>query len=139
MDQRFEAKPAESEVRASLMLWPELAGKSLRPVFISAFGDIFVESSSGEVFMANPLELSCDWVAGSVAELERLFANSEWAQDQLLTEVLVLADERGIVRSPEQVFAAAPHPALSGSLLVENLIPMNLAVWHHICAQLRGG
>lgn len=139
MDERFEAEPPEAEVRSSLALWPELAGMTIRPLFVSAFGDIFVESSAGEILMANALELSCDRIAKSVNQLQELFLDPEWAQDQLLTELLLLADERGVKRSREQVFAAAPHPTLSGSLLVEHLVPMNLSVWHHICSQLRGG
>jgi hypothetical protein len=139
MDPRFEARPEALEIETALELWPELAGKTIRPLFVSAFGDIFVETPSGEILMANPLELSCDRIAGSVAELERLFANPEWAQEQLLTELLLLAEERGVRRSADQVFAAAPHPSFSGSLRVENLVPMNLSVWHHICAQIRGG
>ena len=62
-----------------------------------------------------------------------------WARERLVTELLLLAEERGIRRGQHQVFAVAPHPFLSGSLRVENLVAMDLPVWHHICSQLRLG
>jgi hypothetical protein len=49
----------------------------------------------------------------------------------------MLAHERGLERPPHQVFAIAPHPSLTGSLRVEQLMPMDLAGWHHIAAELR--
>jgi hypothetical protein len=77
-------------------------------------------------------------MADSVAHLERLFSDSSWAEQRLMTELLLLAEERGIRRKQHQVFAIAPHPSLSGSMRVENLVAMDLHVWHHICSQLRG-
>jgi hypothetical protein len=76
-------------------------------------------------------------VAGSVQELQRLFADSSWAQERLLTEVAMLAHERGLNRPPHQVFAVAPHPSFTGAIRVEQLMPMDLVLWHDIAAQLR--
>jgi hypothetical protein len=46
-------------------LWPELAGKRIRPLLVTAFGDIFVETESDEVWVASPVELTCEGVASS--------------------------------------------------------------------------
>ena len=137
MDPLFVASPTEAEIANALRLWPELSSKRVRPLLVSAFGDIFVETDAGDVWIASPIELSCDRIAGSVKELEQLFADPAWAKLRLLTEVALLARERGIERAPRQVFAAAPHPSFTGSLLVEQLMPMDLLVWHTIAVQLR--
>ncbi len=137
MDPLFEAKPAEAEIGRALGFWPELAGQRLRPLLVTAFGDIFVELESGEVWVASPVELECEPIAASVTELEALFADLEWARLRLLTDVALLARDRGIERPTEQVFALAPHPCFTGSILVENLQPMDLVVWHSIATQLR--
>jgi hypothetical protein len=104
---------------------------------VTAFGDIYVETAEGEVLVANPLELECSRVADSVAHLERLFSDPSWAQEQLITELVLLANERGVRREQHQVFACAPHPCLTGGVRVENLVAMDLHIWHHICSQLR--
>jgi hypothetical protein len=137
MDPLFVATPSEGSISAALQLWPELASKRTRPLLVSAFGDIYVESSTGEVWVAQPLELTCEQVASSVDALQKLFSSAKWAQERLLTEVVLLAKERGKVRPESQVFAVAPHPSLGGRIRVENLVAMELQVWHHICSQLR--
>jgi hypothetical protein len=137
MNPLFVANPEQTEVADALRLWPELAGKRIRPLFVSAFGDIFVEIDAGDVWVASPMELTCERVAGSAVELERLFANPAWTEERLLTEVALLASERDMVRPSRQVFAIAPHPTFTGSIRADQLRPMDLAVWHHIATQLR--
>ena len=122
---------------AALRLWPELAGMRIRPLLVSAFGDIYVESSAGEVWVAQPLELSCERVADSVDSLQKMFSDAAWARERLLTEVALLAQDKGKARAESQVFAVAPHPGIGGMIRVESLVAMDLEVWHHICSQLR--
>ena len=136
MDPRFIATPPASDVARALALWPELGGKRIRPLVITAFGGIFVETDQGEVLLADPIGLTCKQVARSPIELQRLFSGPSWARERLLVDVAILAHERGIARAPHQVFSIAPHPCFSGRLDVEHLVPMDLYVWHHICSQL---
>lgn len=137
MDPAFIATPSEEDISAALSLWPELAGRGIRPLLVTAFGDIYVETDTGEVWVANPIELECSLVTNSVQELQELFSNTEWADEHLITNLALLAKERGVSRDPHQVYAFAPHPSFTGSLHVEQLIPMDLNVWHHISCQLR--
>jgi len=137
MNPLFIANPSEASIGNALRLWPELGGKRIRPLLVSAFGDVYVETSEGDVWVAQPLELTCEPVASSVDELQRLFSNADWAQERLLTEIALLAHERGKARPQAQVFSVAPHPSLGGLIGVENLMAMDLEVWHHICSQIR--
>lgn len=137
MDPAFVATPTESAISAALALWPELAGYRVRPLLVTAFADIYVEKEAGEVWAAKPIELECGRVCGSVEELQRLFSDPEWAAENLLTDLALLAKERGISREASQVFAFAPHPSFTGNLGIEQLMPMDLDVWHHLCRQIR--
>ena len=74
MNPLFVATPSEESIAAALGLWPELAGMRIRPLLVSAFGDIYVESSAGDVWVAQPLELSCERVADSVDSLQKMFS-----------------------------------------------------------------
>ena len=139
MNPLFIATVPAADVATALRLWPELAGRRIRPLLVSALGDIYVETDAGEVLVVDPLNLDCSHAADSVAHLEQLFSDPSWARERLVMELLLLAEERGIRRGQHQVFAVAPHPCLSGSLGVENLVAMDLPVWHHICSQLRLG
>jgi len=57
--------------------------------------------------------------------------------EELLTEVALLARDRGVQRPPDQVFAIAPHPCFTGSIMAGELVPMNLRIWHNIALQFR--
>jgi hypothetical protein len=139
MDTRFAATPETSEITAALALWPELASRRIRPLFVSAFGDIYVETEDGEVWLTDPIALICEPITKSPSAVEALFADPVWAEEHLMTDLVVLASERGAIRPPHRVFALAPHPSLTGTISVDNLVVMDLAVWHHICSQLRLG
>ena len=79
MDPTFIATPSESALSAALSVWPELTGRRIRPLLVTAFGDIYVETDTGEVLVAKPIELECARVCDSVEELQKLFSNPTWA------------------------------------------------------------
>lgn len=137
MDPLFVAEPPEADIAAALKLWPEAVATPVRPLLITAFGDIYFEAEAGQIFLADPLELTCAKVANSVKDLERLFADSAWAKKRLMTEVLLLAQEKGMHRAAHQVFSVAPHPCFTGAIRVEQLHAMDLHIWHQICSRLR--
>lgn len=137
VDPRFQASPPQSEIAKALALWPEIAGLRVRPLLVSAFGDIYVESARGEVLVADPLDLTCEVIAPSATALGEMFVDPDWADERLMSELVLLAEERGIIRLSHQVFAAAPHPSLSGELRLDHLLVMDLLPWHQIATQLR--
>ena len=89
------------------------------------------------MWAASPIELTCEPLARSVEELERLFADPSGADLRLLSEVALLARDKGIDRPKHQVFAIAPHPAFTGSITAGKLVPMDLTTWHHLASQIR--
>jgi len=138
MDPIFISTPNEEAINAALSVWPELAGRRVRPLLVTAFGDIYIETQEGEVWAAKPIEIEVAKVCNSVQELEKLFSNPEWAEESLITNLVLLANEKGIKREPYQVFAFAPHPCMTGSLDIEHIMPMEVNTWHQLCSQLGG-
>ena len=137
MDQLFVASPNLVQISETLKLWPELSGKRIRPILVTALGDVFVETPEGDVWCADPLELTCGPEVGSTEEFKQLLAEPRWAERRLPTDVLLLAQSQGRERRADQVFGVAPHPCFTGVIRVEQLVPMDLAVWHGIATQLR--
>ena len=137
MDPRFVANPPDSEIHKSLAMWPELAGTRIRPLLVTAFGDIFVERDDGKVILFDTIELQCSEVASSTEEVEDKFADTDWADERLMPSVILKAEEQGKNRKPDQIYSIAPHPCTTGQILSEQLDAMNLSVWHLICTQMR--
>lgn len=137
MDPMLLATPDETQIRDALATWPELAEARIKPLLVTAFGDIFVETNSGEVWVASPVYLEFERVAGSVSDFERLFADQEWTDMRLLTGLAMRAQREGLQREPDQVFAIAPHPRFTDSPMDGKLVPMTLRIWHHMAAQMR--
>lgn len=67
LDQLFVATPSEAEIGETLTMWPELSGLRLRPLLVTAFGDVFVETADGDVRVVSAIDISCEAVAPSVA------------------------------------------------------------------------
>jgi hypothetical protein len=137
IDARFISTPSADEIERALQLWPELAGQRIRPLLVTAFGDVFVETVDGRVVVVDTLELMVSQIAGSHAEYLARFEDDDWVSQRFLGDLVLLAIERGIERQPDGVFAAAPHPCTGAALAVERLTPMPLVAWHSICASLR--
>ena len=137
MDPRFIATPTETDIAQALKLWPELAVRRIRPVLVTAFGVICVETETGEVLAADPIDLLCEQVAESRQELELLVSDREWSEAFLLTDIALLAHDKGVTREQEQIFSISPHPCFSGEINVTNLMAMDLHVWHSLCVKMR--
>jgi hypothetical protein len=69
MDPWFVATPGEAAIAATLRMWPAMDGLRVRALPVSAFG---LEKGAGELWVASPIDLSCERVASSVEELQRL-------------------------------------------------------------------
>jgi hypothetical protein len=137
MDPMLVATPDEAQIRDALATWPELATARIRPLLVTAFGDIFLETPDGEVWVASPVYLEFERVAGSVRDFEELFADQEWTDTRLLTGLAMRAQREGPERLPDQVFGIAPHPRFTDAPMDGKLVPMSLRVWHHMAAQMR--
>jgi len=90
------ATPDDAQIRDALATWPELAAARVKPLLVTAFGDILVETADGEVWVASPVDLAFERIAGSVGDFKQLFADREWTDTNLLTGLAMRAQREGI-------------------------------------------
>ena len=135
LDTSLFASPSHDDIERSLACWPLVSGR-LKPHAVSAFGDVFYQRPDGAIHRLDPLEGIVTVAATSAEQFNDLLKDKDWLDGNLMPELINLAMERGITRDPHQVFAFAPHPVFTGALRVEQMMPMDLPVWHGIASQL---
>lgn len=120
-------------------MWPNTIQGQLRPIGMSAFGDLFFERRDGRIERLDVLEGGTSEVARSAAEFSESMNTVTWQEQFLLSQGVALLTERGVRRNPNQCFAFAPHPSFVGKLDWERVVLMDAPVWHSICSQLLDG
>ena len=124
---------------ALMSLWPRNLTGDFSPIGFSAFGDCFVQREWGEVQRLDVLVGGVHSVAGDYEGFLDLMNNADWREDSLLTDVIALLRNRGLVRGPGQFFGFAPHPAIAGKIDWDTVMTMDALEWHSVCAQLLDG
>lgn len=81
-----------------LRLWPQTVSGPLRPIGMSAFGDIFLERPAGEVQRLDVLEGGLHHVAESARAFAAMVNSEQWRNEHLMPEVVALLTERGLTR-----------------------------------------
>lgn len=85
-------------------------------------GIYFLDTVSGE------LELVCD----SKNELEKIFNSQEGQDHYLMSELVLLAREQGLVFSDGECYDFIVSPVLSGAIEFDNLQKMDFKVSLHV-------
>jgi hypothetical protein len=120
-------------------LWPRTVCGGLRPIGMSAFGDIYFERPSGQVERLDVLQGGVHPVASTREEFASSMNTRQWQEENLLSEGILLLAERGLRRSPQECFAFVPHPMFSGKIDWSRAVVMDAYPWHSICSQLLEG
>jgi hypothetical protein len=119
-----------------LVLWPGTVAGRVRPIGMSAFGDIYFERPGGQIERLDVLEGGITRVASTQDEFSKLMNTRTWQEENLLSEGVALLAERGLNRQPQQCFAFVPHPVISGKIEWSRVMLMDAFPWHSICSQL---
>ena len=138
MDPLFVALPDDAQIAEALALWPELDGREVAPILVTALGDVFVETDAGDVWVASPKDLACWPIAPSVDAFEELLEDQDWVHERVGAEICLIARSMGVSRPPEQVIGIMPHPVVTGHGPLGSLIPMDLVAWHRLAQATRG-
>ncbi len=114
--------------------WLDLSGKA--PRFASLFGDLFLEDEQGGWWHLDTFEgrLGQRWpdAAALTAEL-----NTEEGQDRYLLGALAMGafHRRGLELGPDDVYAWAPPPMITGSFAVDDIRVFKFVAVLHIMGQ----
>lgn len=122
-----------------LAQWSGLVNGQVRPIGTSVFGDLFFERPTGKVEKIDVLDGGLHPVADSFREFSALMNFRDWQEQHLLTEGVVLLNDRGVTRAVGQFFGFAPHPSVAGRIVWSTVMPLDAVVWNSICAQTLSG
>src|SRR6185436_1385239 len=114
--------------------WPDAFGKVM-PIGMSVFGDVFYAKPDESVWRLDSFTGESRQVAASQDEFSRFMNSEPWQIENLRTELVLSARDKGLKRGPAQVFAPVPPPTLSGGRVPSEFVVMDAVVWHHISSQ----
>jgi hypothetical protein len=114
--------------------WPQLRGKVL-PIGMSAFGDMFFAKPDDSVWKLDVFTGVVEQVAATQTEFGSNMNSVPWQERHLRSLLVFQLKERGLARTPVQVFAPVPHPAHAGAVNLERAQVLDAVVWHSISSQ----
>lgn len=115
--------------------WQFILSGDCAPIFISKFGDWFLQRKDGSIDELSVIEGEVTPVARNFDEFRMLMNSVDWQEEHLLSRLIYELHLRSIVPGDGECYAIAPHPIFSGKIEVENILVMSLPVWQSICAQ----
>jgi len=127
--------PPIEEVTRGLDSWGWLPIEGKTPFAVTAFGDVFLESSEG-IWFLDTLEGSLTIVSGTREELQEIL-NSEEGQDHFLMAGFVIrARNEGMNLEPGQCYDFKINPVVGGPIEFENIEIQNFVVSLNIGGQI---
>ncbi len=119
--------PTEDYLRPALSAWEWIGLDNLKPIAVTAFGDVFFQSEEDVLFL-DTLEGNLTVAAHDTDELEEIL-NTEEGQDHYLFAGFVShAMDEGKTLSENQCYDFKVYPVLGGEIEYENIEIADLAV-----------
>ena len=131
----FLLYPALEDVNYGLESWDWLDFSDKEPFVATVFGDIFFDSKEGVYFLdkvSGSLEVICE----SKQALQDIFNTVDGQNHYLMTALVMLARDRGMILDDNECYDFKISPALSGAVEFDNLQKMNFKTSLHITGQL---
>lgn len=115
------------DIEDALSSWRWLVPQPVRPLVMTAMGDLFLLDEDGAVLWLDAINGTCEEVAGSQEEWEVKLTDPELADEWFMTPlVLELRDIKPLKKG--QCYSPIRSPALSGSFEPENFEPCHWSV-----------
>src|SRR5580692_2658010 len=128
-------KISEANGRDWLSCWQEVIRGKVAPIFMSKFGDWFLQLPDGKINELSVIEGTYKTIAFSQNKFSTLVNSPKWQEEHLMSLIVQQLYERNLVPGDEQCYAFAPHPILTGRIDIDHAMLMDISVWQHICAQ----
>ena len=127
--------PKEDAVRC-LRMWGHLLEGQVAPIGVSRFGDWYLRRPDGSTIELSVLEGTSHVIADTPERFAALLNDQTWQEDHLLSLQVYELHRRGTVPGPRQCYALVPHPRISGKIIIDGAMVMDLVTWQTICSQL---
>lgn len=126
----------EFDVDEALESWRWLVPHAVKPLVLTACGDLFLVEASGAVLFLDTVEGRCHEVAASVKEWEGKLRQPELLDHWFMPAFLSELHEAGAYLSQGECYSAMHSIILGGTFSVENWQPTHWRVHFHALAQI---
>ncbi len=122
--------PVADEFNAdeALEAWRWLVPQRVRPLVVTAFGDLFLVEDSGAVMFLDTIGGKCESVASSTRQLKQKIQEPDLLDEWFMPGFLDELRQTGVMLSPGECYSALHSVALGGSFTVENWQPTHWRV-----------
>lgn len=131
----FFITPNDIDITRALESWHWLPIKSKKPVLVTAFGDIFLESNDG-IWFLDTLEGKLLRICDTTQELENLLRTEEGENHYLFAGFVERAHREGMRLGDGQCYDFRVNPVVGGKIEYENIEPRNFVVAVNLAGQL---
>jgi len=117
--------------------WDFLKLKGKTPFLASAFGDVFFTARNG-VWFLDTVGGTLERICRKEADLKGTLDSQAGREKYLMTELVLAAEDAGLVPVGDQVLDYTIAPALGGPVNVSNLSVLDFVVKLNVAGQIRG-
>ena len=119
-----------------LIEWRWLVDEKFTPIAVTAFGDLFLQSSDGSIHRLDAGTGYFCPVARNLEALKEQATVSELQEDWFHWQLLSELRRTGMTLGPAQCYSFRIPPILGGTYDISNFEPASLSVHHGILAQI---
>ncbi|QDT91645.1 T6SS immunity protein Tdi1 domain-containing protein [Gimesia algae] len=116
--------------------WAWAMPEPMRPVLLTALGDLFAQGESGAVYFIDVIEGDIRPVAEDGSTFEELLSDTEFVTDHLFPARVVELRDAGIELEANQVYSHQQPLVLGGSDELENYETSEVSVYISILGQI---
>ena len=115
--------------------WDWLVSGRMYPVFLSRFGNWFLQRPDGSTVLLDVHDGIVEQVAPTPDAFAAAVNTPDWQEQYLYSALLMRYRRQGLAARDRDLIAFAPHPALVTSIDACTPMVMHVRVWQAICAQ----
>ena len=116
--------------------WEWAMPEPLRPVLLTAMGDVFAQGNSGSVYFVDVVDGSIRLVADDGESFEQLLRNNQFVTDHMFPARVVEFRKAGLTLEPTQVYSHKQLLVLGGADDLENVETTDVSVHVSIHGQI---
>lgn len=131
----YSITPSAKAIADALEAWSWIGIAEKRPILITAFADVFFDSTDG-VWFLDTLEGKLKRVCGTRDELEAILATNEGKDLYLLSGFIDRAIRESRFLKAEECYDFRLHPIVGGPIDYSNITTISFLVALHLRGQL---
>jgi len=116
--------------------WEWAMPEPVRPVLVTAMGDVFAQGESGAVYFLDMIDGQVRPIADDGASFQQLLRNNQFVTDHMFPSRIVQFRNAGLTLQPKQVYSHKQMLALGGTDDLDNVETTDVSVHISIHGQV---